>query len=471
MTDDNKLSGKKPLSDEQYIRELFSCADCPPLPESLSPENMWKKISQGQGDGQITVPASAMDDFSAQTAEDNSIQVDFAPQSQEKKETKAKVLTLSRKKHRVALACSLLLVVGVSAAFWKLSPAMEKADDLAAPMEEPQNAMPEMAEGKAEETPYTLDEKSVPETSQDEVVKEEPEEMEPLGAAETGSKVEAIPAEDSMILEAAEESTEEEMPQEEDELPPVLPAADQPQEPIDPDSPKAQLQARMLDSLAAAAQVQADIQEHEEKESLEEAPETPEEVEIEEINPSTGGGEEPKESFLATIKQQKNLQPKTYKMDNGKLIHNPTAGTVELYDVTGEKKSTVNVGTNVKVLAGGESFCTILEDSEKDSVTMSVYHAEDLSAPVLKESVSHQGQLFDCYQTGADSYTLVTSIWFDRQQIEAGDCLPKVDGVEISPEKVNIIEGYGETERVNYLLTSIVKNSSRKTRADLYLMP
>ena len=33
-------------------------------------------------------------------------------------------------------------------------------------------------------------------------------------------------------------------------------------------------------------------------------------------------------------------------------------------------------------------------------------------------------------------YTMVTSVWFDREQVENGDFLPQVNGEELSPDLV-----------------------------------
>ena len=44
---------------------------------------------------------------------------------------------------------------------------------------------------------------------------------------------------------------------------------------------------------------------------------------------------------------------------------------------------------------------------------------------------------------------MVTSIWYTREQVEAGEFLPQVNGVEIQPEQVNVISGYENGEQVN----------------------
>ena len=44
-----------------------------------------------------------------------------------------------------------------------------------------------------------------------------------------------------------------------------------------------------------------------------------------------------------------------------------------------------------------------------------------------------------------------------------------VDGEEISAEQVHVITGYGENDRVNYLLNVTLTLDSITTRADLYL--
>ena len=58
---------------------------------------------------------------------------------------------------------------------------------------------------------------------------------------------------------------------------------------------------------------------------------------------------------------------------------------------------------------------------------------------------------------------------YKRQQVEGGEFLPQVNGVELSPDQINIIEGYEQGDQVNYLITTTITPDSVKTRADLYL--
>ena len=53
--------------------------------------------------------------------------------------------------------------------------------------------------------------------------------------------------------------------------------------------------------------------------------------------------------------------------------------------------------------------------------------------------------------------------------MEGGNFLPQVNGAELSPDQINIIEGYEQGNQVNYLITTTITPDSVKTRADLYL--
>ena len=100
---------------EQYFRQAFCSVSCPPLPESLSADAMWEKICSGAGDHQVTVdPASMQQELRQET--------EAAPQ-------KGKVIPFpqrtgkkarARRRRTLAVACTLVLVVGLSVAYWQL---------------------------------------------------------------------------------------------------------------------------------------------------------------------------------------------------------------------------------------------------------------------------------------------------------------------------------------------------------------
>ena len=129
----------------------------------------------------------------------------------------------------------------------------------------------------------------------------------------------------------------------------------------------------------------------------------------------------------------------------------------------------MQVTAGAKVLASEKSMAVIEEDMEGGTVCIKLYSLEDISNPQEVRKVIHQGELFDFYQSPGNSYTLVTSVWFTKEQVEAGEFLPQVDGETVSASKVNVIEGYGVADRVNYNLTTTVTLDSLKTRVDLYL--
>ena len=110
---------------EQYFRQAFCSVSCPPLPESLSADAMWEKICSGAGDHQVTVdPASMQEELRQETeAAPQKGKVIPFPQRTGKKER-------ARRRRTLAVACTLVLVVGLSVAYWQLQGPLGQMQDL-----------------------------------------------------------------------------------------------------------------------------------------------------------------------------------------------------------------------------------------------------------------------------------------------------------------------------------------------------
>ena len=60
-------------NEEEFFRKSFSSFSCPPLSESLSVENIWNKICSGEGDHQVTVEPSAVEEQLKQIEETQNV--------------------------------------------------------------------------------------------------------------------------------------------------------------------------------------------------------------------------------------------------------------------------------------------------------------------------------------------------------------------------------------------------------------
>ena len=169
------------------------------------------------------------------------------------------------------------------------------------------------------------------------------------------------------------------------------------------------------------------------------------------------------------MENAKESQPQSFQLKNGSVTYDPSSGEVEVMDLNQQPAATLTLPAGAQVFASDVTLAAIVPDEQAQTVTLTLYSVEDLQNPQAVSTVTHQGELFDAYQSVSDSYTLVTSVWFDREQVEGGNFLPQVNGAELSPDQINIIEGYEQGDQVNYLITTTITPDSVKTRADLYL--
>ena len=431
--------------EEQFFKQQFSSLPSPKLPGSLSAQAMWEKICAGEGDHQITVDPTQMEPQAPQKPEGKVL--DF-PGSKKTEEKPKRNLTVHRR--RWAIACTLVLVVGLSAAYWKWQRPMEQMKDMVTAESAAEQPVEEVAEEAAEDTASAESANEQPSlkmgtpksSAQTEQPAEEPQEKPQVAAAsQPEPQAEAILQEEPP-QEAQEESQE---------------VTSTPQTMQESASPAwEQLQQQILNSISMAADAQEEsVSLTESEEPVAEAAEAAEE----EAQPF---------SIKSVMENALDSQPQTLSLKNGSLTYQPTTGEAVLSDKSGKQASALQLEKNAMILASETSFA-VLCPQETQTVTMTVYDAQDLSAPQQVQQVTHQGELFDSYQSGAGSFTMVTSIWYTQEQVEAGEFLPQVNGVEIQPEQVNVISGYENGEQVNYLLTTTVSKDTQKTRIELYL--
>lgn len=416
--------------EEQFFKQQFSSLPSPKLPGSLSAQAMWEKICAGEGDHQITVDPAQMEPQAPQKPEGKVI--DFPGSKTEEKPKRN--LTLYRR--RWAIACTLVLVVGLSAAYWKWQGPMEQMKDMLTVESTAEQPVEEVAEEAAEQT----SEDTAPveqQNSQPSLKMAAPPQQEPQEEPQVAAAMQEEPQAEAVLPEEQPEETQE---------------AQQPMQ-AQPSSAREQLQQQILNSISMAADAGAES-------------EMP--TESEEPVAESAGEEAQPFSIKSVMENAMDTQPQTLSLKNGSLTYQAATGEAVLSDKSGNRAAVLQLEEDAIVLAS-ESCFAVLCPQQAQTVTMTVYDAQDLSNPKQVQQVTHQGELFDSYPSGAGSFTMVTSIWYTREQVEAGEFLPQVNGVEVQPEQVNVISGYENGEQVNYLLTTTVSKDAQKTRAELYL--
>ena len=466
---------------EQYFRQAFCSVSCPPLPESLSADAMWEKICSGAGDHQVMVDPASLGEQAPRQEQQASVQkgkvIPF-PQRTGKKER-------ARRRRTLAVACTLVLVVGLSVAYWQLQGPLGQMQDLVSGNSQASTA--ESAESAAAEaTAADAD------TQTEESAEADEEAAAPMMAAppeeetasdETASGGAGQTEQRSAETQDAAIAPQSAQPQQEQAT--VQPKMQQEQN--ETDSQREELRQRILASIDAGQQEQstegnpdtggsgqqqanqltAQSAEATAEEPVEESVEAvvPEQAEITDDTQQSDSV-----SILKNMMENaKENQPQSFQLKNGSVNYDPASGEVTVMDLNQQQTATLSLPAGAQVFASDVTLAAIVPDEQAQTVTLTLYSVEDLQNPQAVSTVTHQGELFDAYQSVSDSYTLVTSVWFDREQVEGGNFLPQVNGAELSPDQINIIEGYEQGDQVNYLITTTITPDSVKTRADLYL--
>ena len=466
---------------EQYFRQAFCSVSCPPLPESLSADAMWEKICSGAGDHQVTVdPASMQEELRQETeAAPQKGKVIPFPQRTGKKER-------ARRRRTLAVACTLVLVVGLSVAYWQLRGPLGQVQGIvsgnsqASTAESAESAAAEAtaadADTQTEESVEAVEEAAAP------MMAAPPEEE--TASDETASGGAGQTEQRSAETQDAAIAPQSAQPQQEQAT--VHPKMQQEQN--ETDSQREELRQRILASIDAGQQEQSaegnpdtggSGQQQANQltaQSAEATAEEPVEESVEAVVPEqeaeTAGDTQQGDSVSILKNMMENAkenQPQSFQLKNGSVTYDPSSGEVEVMDLNQQPAATLTLPAGAQVFASDVTLAAIVPDEQAQTVTLTLYSVEDLQNPQAVSTVTHQGELFDAYQSVSDSYTLVTSVWFDREQVEGGNFLPQVNGVELSPDQINIIEGYEQGDQVNYLITTTITPDSVKTRADLYL--
>lgn len=470
---------------EQYFRQAFCSVSCPPLPESLSADAMWEKICSGAGDHQVMVDPASLGEQAPRQEQQASVQkgkvIPF-PQRTGKKER-------ARRRRTLAVACTLVLVVGLSVAYWQLRGPLGQVQGIvsgnsqASTAESAESAAAEAtaadADTQTEESAEAVEEAAAP------MMAAPPEEE--TASDETASGGAGQTEQRSAETQDAAIAPQSAQPQQEQAT--VHPKMQQEQN--ETDSQREELRQRILASIDAGQQEQstegnpdtggssqqqanqltAQSAEATAEEPVEESVEESVEAVVPEQAETTGDTQQSDSvSILKNMMENaKESQPQSFQLKNGSVTYDPSSGEVTVMDLNQQQTATLSLPAGAQVFASDVTLAAIVPDEQAQTVTLTLYSVEDLQNPQAVSTVTHQGELFDAYQSVSDSYTLVTSVWFDREQVEGGNFLPQVNGAELSPDQINIIEGYEQGDQVNYLITTTITPDSVKTRADLYL--
>lgn len=466
---------------EQYFRQAFCSVSCPPLPESLSADAMWERICSGAGDHQVTVdPASMQEELRQETeAAPQKGKVIPFPQRTGKKER-------ARRRRTLAVACTLVLVVGLSVAYWQLRGPLGQVQGIvsgnsqASTAESAESSAAEAtaadADTQTEESAEAVEEAAAP------MMAAPPEEE--TASDETASGGAGQTEQRSAETQDAAIAPQSAQPQQEQAT--VQPKMQQEQN--ETDSQREELRQRILASIDAGQQEQSaegnpdtggSGQQQANQltaQSAEATAEEPVEESVEAVVPeqeAETAGDTQEGGSVSILKNMmenaKESQPQSFQLKNGSVNYDPASGEVTVMDLNQQPAATLTLPAGAQVFASDVTLAAIVPDEQAQTVTLTLYSVEDLQNPQAVSTVTHQGELFDAYQSVSDSYTLVTSVWFDREQVEGGEFLPQVNGAELSPDQINIIEGYEQGDQVNYLITTTITPDSVKTRADLYL--
>ena len=466
---------------EQYFRQAFCSVSCPALPKGLSADAMWEKICSGAGDHQVTVdPVSMQEELQQETeAAPQKGKVIPFPQRTGKKER-------ARRRRTLAVACTLVLVVGLSVAYWQLQGLLGQMQDLvssnsqASTAESAESAAAEAtaadADTQTEESAEAVEEAAAP------MMAAPPEEE--TASDETASGGAGQTEQRSAETQDAAIAPQSAQPQQEQAT--VHPKMQQEQN--ETDSQREELRQRILASIDAGQQEQStegnpdtggsgqqqanQLTAQSAEATAEEPVEESVEAGVPEQEAETAGDTQEGGSVSVLknmMENAKESQPQSFQLKNGSVNYDPASGEVTVMDLNQQQTATLSLPAGAQVFASDVTLAAIVPDEQAQTVTLTLYSVEDLQNPQAVSTVTHQGELFDAYQSVSDSYTLVTSVWFDREQVEGGNFLPQVNGAELSPDQINIIEGYEQGDQVNYLITTTITLDSVKTRADLYL--
>ena len=340
---------------EQYFRQAFCSVSCPPLPESLSADAMWEKICSGAGDHQVTVdPASMQEELRQETeAAPQKGKVIPFPQRTGKKER-------ARRRRTLAVACTLVLVVGLSVAYWQLRGPLGQVQGIvsgnsqASTAESAESSAAEAtaadADTQTEESAEAVEEAAVP------MMAAPPEEE--TASDETASGGAGQTEQRSAETQDAAIAPQSAQPQQEQAT--VHPKMQQEQN--ETDSQREELRQRILASIDAGQQEQSaegnpdtggSGQQQANQltaQSAEATAEEPVEESVEAVVPeqeAETAGDTQEGGSVSILKNMmenaKESQPQSFQLKNGSVTYDPSSGEVEVMDLNQQPAATLTL--------------------------------------------------------------------------------------------------------------------------------
>lgn len=351
---------------EQYFRQAFCSVSCPPLPESLSADAMWEKICSGAGDHQVTVdPASMQEELRQETeAAPQKGKVIPFPQRTGKKER-------ARRRRTLAVACTLVLVVGLSVAYWQLRGPLGQVQGIvsgnsqASTAESAESAAAEAtaadADTQTEESAEAVEEAAAPmmaappekETASDETVSGGAGQTEQRSAETQDAAIapqSAQPQQEQATVQPKMQQEQNETDSQREELRQrILASIDAGQQEQstegNPDTGgSSQQQANQLTAQSAEATAEEPVEE-----SVEESAETlmPEQAETTDDTQQSGSV-----SILKNMMENaKENQPQSFQLKNGSVNYDPASGEVTVMDLNQQQTATLSLP------GGGAGLC------------------------------------------------------------------------------------------------------------------
>lgn len=430
--------------EQEYFRAQFAQVSCPPLPDSLRAENIWNKICAGEGDGEITVDPSEMEEKSVKSDKVGQVIAFPTATKEQSSEKKGKVTVFSGKnRRRWAIACTLVLAVGLSATFAVMQQPMKTAESMvdSASQNTEQDAPQtrQMPQNEAQPTP---------EQAADDADTEENEAQ--VGAALQESAA-AEPESAPEIEEAA--VAEIESVEKDSDTPAQVSAAQQEQ--------------AILKSVPAQAR---SAEEGQDKQSAEEALKQ---------KILTALGKQPQQEAAQQVQaaafsaqpqaamQDEAAQQVSYPLSSGSVSYSAQSGEAILYDRDGQQTSVISLPQSAQIIVNQDHIYAAV--SEQGSVRTEGYSVKDLANPEKTIEFSQQGQLLDWYASEETGCTVVTSFVVTEQQAEEGDFLPIVDGVVVPAQQIQITESQLPEETGKYVITTVLTDDSVSTSCELFL--
>lgn len=368
---------------EQYFRQAFCSVSCPPLPESLSADAMWEKICSGAGDHQVTVdPASMQEELRQETeAAPQKGKVIPFPQRTGKKER-------ARRRRTLAVACTLVLVVGLSVAYWQLRGPLGQVQGIvsgnsqASTAESAESAAAEAtaadADTQTEESVEAVEEAAAP------MMAAPPEEE--TASDETASGGAGQTEQRSAETQDAAIAPQSAQPQQEQAT--VQPKT-QPEQ-NETDSQREELRQRILTSIDAGQQEQSTEENPDTgggqqanqltAQSAEATAEEPVEESVEAVVPeqeAETAGDTQEGGSVSILKNMmenaKESQPQSFQLKNGSVTYDPSSGEVEVMDLNQQPAATLTLPAGAQVFASDVTLAAIVPDEQAQTVTLTLY--------------------------------------------------------------------------------------------------